>query len=109
MKEMTEHKKKSFSFRKEDFSRENFIEGGIIRPAILMISFVTFLVAMFLLLLGNLKWGGSLIIFSFIFNMYSIYTSFTDEPSVFRTMNLVFKLILFGAELVFFNYLLYLL
>lgn len=109
MKKITKEKKNAFSFRKEDFSRENFIEGGIIRPAILMISFVTFIIAMFLLLIGNLKWGGSLIIFSFIFNLYSIYTSFTDDPSIFRTMNLVFKLILFGAEIVFFNYLLYLL
>ena len=109
MQKISKHKKNTFSFRKEDFSRENFIEGGIIRPAILMVSFITFIIAMFFLLLGNLKWGGSLIIFSFIFNLYSIYISFTDEESIFRTMNLVFKLVLFTAEIVFFNYLLYLL
>jgi len=90
----------------EDFSRENFIEGGIIRPFILMSSFVTFILAMFLIIIGNLKWGGSLIIFSFILNIYSIYESFKDKNSIFKTLNLVFKIILFVSEIILFNYIL---
>lgn len=103
------HKNKEkhiFGMSDEDFSKENFIEGGIIRPAILMLSFITFIGAMFLLLIGNLKWGGSLIIFSFILNLYSIYESFTDVSSIFRTLNIGFKLVLFISEIMAFNWLL---
>jgi hypothetical protein len=102
--------KKTFHFSKEDFSRENIIEGGVIRPLILMGAFFSFLGAMFLLLLGArgevtyLKWGGSLLIFSFILNLQSIYSSLTDEPSIFRTMNLIFKITLFLAEIIVFNW-----
>lgn len=106
---MEHHKNKEkhiFGMSDEDFSKENFIEGGIIRPAILMLSFITFIGAMFLLLLGNLKWGGSLILFSFVLNLYSIYTSLTDEPSIFRTLNLSFKIILFISEIIGFNWVL---
>lgn len=101
-----------FHFLKSDFSKENVIEGGVIRPLVLMVSFVTFLLGMFLLLLGSqgnssyLKWGGSAIIFSFVLNLQSIYTSLTDEPSFFRTMNLSFKMILFLFEIMAFNYIL---
>ncbi|MCA9495340.1 MAG: hypothetical protein KC589_00200 [Nanoarchaeota archaeon] len=97
----------------EDFSRENFIEGGLIRPAILMVSFVAFIVAMFLILLGAsnsnptaMKWGGSLVIFSFIFNLNSIYQSLTDKLSIYRSMNLGFKFVLFASEVVAFNWVL---
>ena len=98
--------RKSFKFRKSDFSRENLIEGGLIRPAILMTSFFTFIIAMFLLLIGDLKWGGSLIIFSFVLNLYSIYESLCDVPSIFKKMNLGFKFVLFLCEIVAFNYVL---
>lgn len=97
-----------------DFSKENLIEGGLIRPAILMVSFLTFVIAMFMLLfslrpehgLTYLKWGGSLIIFSFILNIYSIYESLGDAPSIFKKMNLGFKFTLFLAEIVAFNWVL---
>lgn len=104
--------RKGIHFTNEDFSRENVIEGGVIRPILLMGAFVTFLLGMFLLLLGAqgnsaaLKWGGSAIIFSFILNLQSIYVSLTDEPSFFRTMNLGFKLVLFLSEIMAFNYVL---
>ena len=95
-----------FGMSDEDFSKENFIEGGIIRPAVLMLAFISFIGAMFLLLIGNLKWGGSLIIFSFIVNLYSIYQSFTDENSIFKTLNIAFKLVLFISEIIAFNWVL---
>lgn len=105
-------RKHFYSFTKEDFSRENFIEGGVIRPALLMAAFTAFMIAMFLLLLGlqgnieGFKWGGSLIIFSFILNLYGIYLSFQDHPSFFKNMNIVFKLTLFVGEIVAFNWVL---
>ena len=104
-------KSNSFHFTSEDFSKENVIEGGVIRPIILMISFVTFLLGMFLLLGSQLnpeflKWGGSAILFSFILNLYSIYLSLVDKASFFRTMNLIFKLVLFVSEIIAFNYVL---
>lgn len=95
-----------FKFKKTDFSKENLIEGGLIRPTILMISFFTFIFAMFLLLINNLKWGGSLIIFSFILNTYSIYVSLSDDSSIFKTMNLIFKFSLFLCEIIAFNWVL---
>ena len=95
-----------FGLKDEDFSRDNFIEGGLIRPAILMIAFFTFLLAMFLLLVGDLKWGGSLILFSFILNLYSIYESLGDETSVFKKLNLGFKFTLFLFEIIVFNWVL---
>ena len=108
-----DHKKNKekhiFGMSDEDFSRENFIEGGIIRPGVLMLAFISFIGAMFLLLIGNLKWGGSLIIFSFILSLYSIYQSFTDQQSIFRTLNLGFKFVLFISEIIAFNYILTLL
>lgn len=111
-KKVETKKREGFSFKDADFSKENIIEGGVIRPGILMISFATFIGSMFLLLLGSQgnetaqKWGGSLIIFSFVLIMQSIYTSLTDEPSIFRTLNLGFKIVLFAAEIMAFNYLL---
>lgn len=99
------HSKKEHSF-KEEFNQKNFVEGAIIRPAIQMLSFVTFIIAMFLLLIENYKWGGSMILFSFILNIESIYKSLTDEESIYRTMNLGFKLILFISEIFIFNYVL---
>jgi len=97
-----------------DFSRENMIEGGIIRPAVLMVSFLTFVVSLFLLLFSfksgvqatYLKWGGSGIIFSFILNLFSIYQSLEDKPSIFKKMNLGFKLVLFLGEIIAFNWVL---
>ncbi len=100
-------KKKTFmGVIEEEFHNEHFIEGAIIRPAIQMLSFVSFIISMFLLLIGNLKWGGSLILFSFILNLESIYRSLTDKPSIYRTLNLGFKLVMFVAEVALFNYVL---
>lgn len=99
-KKLEKTKKTLFRMREEDFTKENFIEGGIVRPLILIIAFFTFILAMFLLLIGELKWGGSLIIFSFILNQYSIYESLKDEPSIFKKMNLAFKFMLFTSEIV---------
>ena len=90
----------------KDVSGMHFIEGAIIRPATLLLSFVIFLFAMFFLVGGSMKWGGSLIIFSFILTLSSIYQSLTDEEGLFRTMNLTFKLVLFIAEVIAFNMLL---
>jgi hypothetical protein len=98
------HKREGFSFVKGDFSKENLIEGGLIRPAVMMTAFFTFIIAMFLLLIGDYKWGGSLIIFSFVLNLFSIYESLCDEPSIFKKMNLAFKFVLFIAEIAAFNY-----
>lgn len=95
-----------FKINKKEFSRENLIEGGLIRPAILMISFFAFILSMFLILIGDLKWGGSGIIFSFILNLYSIYESLKDEPSIFKKMNLGFKFTLFLSEIIAFNWIL---
>jgi hypothetical protein len=95
-----------FKFKESDFSRENLIEGGFIRPAILMIAFFSFILAMFLLLIGDFKWGGSLIIFSFVLNLFSIYESLGDEPSIFKNMNLGFKFVLFIFEIAAFNWVL---
>lgn len=113
MKNIKKKTKHIFGMKDADFSRENLIEGGLIRPAILMASFISFIVAIFLLLLGAkdinmnyLKWGGSLIIFSFILNLFSIYESLKDAPSIFKSMNLGFKLTLFLIEIITFNWLL---
>lgn len=95
-----------FGLKDEEFSKENMIEGVIIRPGVLMISFFTFILAMFLMLAGNYKWGGSMIVFSFVVNLYSIYESLTDEPSIFKKLNLAFKFTLFLFEIIAFNWLL---
>lgn len=95
-----------FGLTDKDFTRENFIEGALIRPSLLMIAFIAFISSMFLLLIGNLKWGGSLIIFSFIINLYTIFLSLQDEPSVYRTLNIGFKLVLFLSEIAAFNWVL---
>ncbi len=100
------HQRYIFGLTDKDFSRENFIEGAIIRPGLLMLSFTAFICGMFLLLIGNLKWGGSLIIFAFIINLYTIYLSLKDEPSVYRTLNIGFKLLLFLSEIAAFNWVL---
>lgn len=77
---------------------------------------------MILFFLGDLKWGGSAIIFSFVLNLYSIYQSLTEHhddnesgmtPEEVQLKNqrdfkVVFKLILFILEIVSFNYLLFL-
>jgi len=106
---MTKGKKSKNKFIGEiqkDFSRKNFIEGGLIRPTLLMLAFFAFIGAIFLILTKDLKWGGSLIIFSFIINIYTIFESLKDKESIFRTLNLIFKLVLFGIEIVIFNYIL---
>jgi len=100
------HKSYIFGLTEKDFTKEKFIEGAIIRPSILLTAFVSFISAMFLLLIQNYKWGGSLIIFSFIFNLYTIFESLKDEESVFRTLNIGFKLILFLSEVMAFNWIL---
>lgn len=91
---------------KKDLSDGNFIEGVFMRPALLNLAFLSFILAVYLFTIGNLKWGGSLIIFSFILNLYSIYQSLTDEPSLFRNLNLAFKLVLFIVEVLIFNFIL---
>jgi len=96
--------KKHLGLKDKDFSKDNFLEGAIIRPLIQITSFAAFIFAMFLLLIDNYKWGGSLIMFSFVLNLSSIYKSLMDKPSIYRTMNLAFKLILIIAEIVAFNY-----
>ena len=113
-KEKKQHPKR-FSFSsdlKEDFTNEKFIEGGIIRPLYQMAAFTAFVVAVFLLLIGAggsdamMRWGGSLIIISFVFNLYAIYLSLCDKPSIYRTFNLAFKIIIFLAEIALFNWIL---
>ena len=71
-----------------------------------MTAFFSFVIALLLLVFGiqlenydYIKWGGSFIIFSFIFNMYSIYESLKDEPSIFKTLNLIFKITLLILEI----------
>jgi hypothetical protein len=102
----TIHKGYIFGLTEKDFTKEKFIEGAVIRPTILMLAFTTFIGGMFLLLIGNYKWGGSGIIFSFILNLYAIYESLSDEDSVFRTLNVGFKLVLFLSEIMAFNWVL---
>ncbi len=107
MKGKEKSKKKSLlGMSEKDFTKENFIEGGLIRPGIMMIAFFSFVIALLLLVFGAnaggveayYKWGGSLAIFSFVFNMYSIYQSLTDEPSIFKNLNLTFKFVLLFFE-----------
>lgn len=100
------HKSYLFGLTEKDFTREKFIEGAILRPSVLMLAFVSFIGGMFLLLNNNLKWGGSLIVFSFITNLYAIYESLKDEDTIFRTLNVGFKLVLFLSEVMAFNWLL---
>ena len=102
----TIHKGYIFGLTEKDFTKEKFLEGAVIRPTILMLSFASFIGGMFLLLIGDYKWGGSAIIFSFILNLYAIYQSLTDEDSVFRTLNVGFKLVLFLSEVMGFNWVL---
>ena len=108
----TPQKKHDTMFSAEDFTRANFVQGGLVRPGLLLLAFSTFVAAMFLLLLGAqgsleaLKWGGSLIIFSFVINLYGIYLTLMDKPSFFRSMNLGFKLVMFIGEIIAFNWVL---
>lgn len=95
-----------FGISEKEFTKGQFIEGAVVRPGILFFAFASFVVALFLLLLGNLKWGGTLVVISFIANMYSIYLSLGDKPSVYRNMNIAFKLILFVAEIISFSWVL---
>ncbi len=102
---MVRLKKKNFlGISEKEFSSVNILEGMIIRPAIFMVSFISFVLAMFLLIFNDLKWSGSLIIFAFILNLETIYKSLTDKPSIYRTMNLIFKLTMFISEIILFNY-----
>ncbi len=104
------HKKKiRTSFTREDFSKENIIQGGFIRPGILILSFLSFLGGMIFFiksLQGSfeaMKWAGSLLIFSFILTAQSIYTSLKDEHTIFRTLNVGFKMVLFVFEISIFH------
>ena len=97
-------KKRILGISEKEFSSKNILEGMIIRPAIFMVSFISFVLAMFLLIFNDLKWSGSLIIFAFILNLETIYKSLTDKPSIYRTMNLIFKLTMFISEIILFNY-----
>lgn len=109
-------KKYFLGMTQEDFSKENLITGGLIRPAILMTSFLTFVGALLLVVFSvkadpiteanYLRWGGSGIIFAFILNLYSIYDSLGDKPSIFKNLNLVFKLSLFFLEVFLMGYVL---
>ena len=97
------------SFIKSDFTRENIIKGGLIRPGILVISFLSFIGGITLFFdalqgsLNAMKWAGSLLIFSFILTAYSIFTSLQDEHSIFRTLNVAFKVTLFVFEISIFH------
>jgi hypothetical protein len=104
------HKEKPRKFFvKEDFSKENLIQGGLIRPGILVLSFLSFMAGIILFIdalqgsLNAMKWAGSLMIFSFILTAYSIYTSLQDEHSVFRNLNVGFKVTLFVFEISIFH------
>ncbi len=105
--------KETFKLSKRDFSKENVIEGAIIRPAILTLSFVSFLVGVLFFLnaiqtsqADAYKWGGSFILFSFVLTLQSIYSSLKDEPSKFRNYNLGFKSVLLVFEISIFHSLL---
>jgi hypothetical protein len=50
-----------------------------------------------------MKWGGSFLIFSFILTAYSIFTSLQDEHSIFRNLNVAFKVTLFVFEVSIFH------
>lgn len=114
MAQAKKSKKYFLGMTQADFSKENMIKGGLIRPAILMVSFLTFVVSLLLLLFSlkadpitaanYLKWGGSGIIFSFVLNLYSIYESLGDKSSIFKKLNLGFKFALFLGEIVAFNW-----
>lgn len=95
-----------FNISEDEFTREKMIEGAFIRPSIMFIAFFTFVIAIFMLLANQLKWGGSLIIASFVLNLYSIYQSLSDNKSFYKNMNLIFKFTLFLFEIVAFNWLL---
>lgn len=103
-KSKTVEHKYLFGLTEKDFTKENFIEGAIIRPSMLLAALVSFILGMFMLLIDNYKWGGSLILFSFIINLYAIYLSLTDEDSIYRTLNIGFKLVLFLSEIMAFNW-----
>jgi hypothetical protein len=103
-KSNTTEQKYLFGLTEKDFTKENFIEGAIIRPSMLLAALVSFILGMFLLLIDNYKWGGSLILFSFIINVSALYQSFGDEDTIFRTLNIGFKLILFLSEVMAFNW-----
>jgi hypothetical protein len=106
---MVKKKKEETTFlglNKEELTKKNFVEGAIIRPAIQMLAFVTFIIGIFFILIQNYQWGGSMIIFSFVLNLGSIYKSLSDEASIFRSMNLGFKLVMFLAEVMIFNFIL---
>ena len=105
-KAQTTNQRYLFGLTEKDFTKENFLEGAIIRPSMLLAALTSFILGMFLLLVQNYKWGGSLIIFSFIVNLYAIFQSLSDEDSVYRTLNIGFKLILFLAEIMAFNFIL---
>lgn len=114
---MTKAKKSKKFFlgmTEEDFSRENLIKGGFIRPLILMVSFLTFVLSMLAVVFSvkadavsqanYLRWGGSGIIFAFVLNLYSIYQTLGDKPSIFKNLNLIFKLALFALEVFLMGY-----
>ncbi|NQZ84204.1 MAG: hypothetical protein HRU03_00660 [Nanoarchaeales archaeon] len=105
-KSKTTQQRYLFGLSEKDFTKENFIEGAIIRPSMLLAALVSFILGMFLLLIDNYKWGGSLIVFSFIINIYALFQSFGDEDSIYRTLNIGFKLVLFLSEIMAFNYVL---
>jgi hypothetical protein len=103
-KSKTTQQKYLFGLSEKDFTKENFIEGAIIRPSMLLAALTSFILGMFLLLIDNYKWGGSLILFSFVINLYALYQSFGDEDTIYRTLNIGFKLVLFLSEIMAFNW-----
>lgn len=107
-KKTTKSKKKQVLLDgiQKDLSDGSFFRGAIVRPTILTVSFLAFVASLFLVIAGDLRWGGSLVVFSFVLTLYSIYESLTDELSVFRNLNLIFKIALFVAEIVVFNWVL---
>jgi hypothetical protein len=105
-KSKTTEQKYLFGLSEKNFTKENFIEGAIIRPSLLLGALTSFILGMFMLLIDNYKWGGSLILFSFILNIFALYRSFGDDDSIFKTLNIGFKLILFLSEIMAFNWVL---
>lgn len=84
----------------EERSEIEISNKNILDTITLIISFFTFLYAIYLILINDLKWGASLLIISFIFGIYSVYESLKDNSETFRRLNIILKIILFTFEFV---------
>jgi len=93
---------------KLDIKNKKFIEGIFLRPFVTLSGVLLFFTAIYLIIIGELKWGGSLIIMSFLINLSSIYDSLIDKTSIYRNLNLNFKFFMLIFEVAAFNYILFL-